>query len=253
MQKLPKLWKATKGAGGAWHVYWKTKKLNLRTADMREADRRRRALVAGTLTPEDLDPTSRQLPPVGDDAAPESPAQALEAAFEASEAPAPPQTPPNAPHAAPEALGAAPVQPDGYRSPEGWAADLGAAAGATEEANAEPPPGVDFDGGELLDMAAAAIAGATETVGRAVLAKRGRKAPPIPADFPIRKLLEQSWSAQLRIWVPTGEQIGPGTGILLGTVGLWAIMGIGSQAMSDDERAAAAEPPAPAQEAAAAA
>jgi len=152
----------------------------------------------------------------------------------------PPETPSAAPGASPEASPGHVVTPDGYRTAEGWQDALGDAAAPTPDPE-QPPPGVAFDGGELLDMAAGAITEFTETIARGILASRGRKAPVLGEDFPLKPILKQSWSAQLRIWCPTDAALTPGTGIMIGTLGIWALMFAGSEAMTDQEKAAAEE------------
>ena len=231
-KKLPGLWKPTPGS--SYHCYLGKKKVNLRTHDLAVADERRRALKAGTLTPEAIPGAPRMLPPL---AAAEAAPDAVQAAFERMEAPAPPEMPQEAPSAPQEAPAAPVVTPDAYRSAEGWHEALGETA-APPPGPEEPPPGANFDGGELLDMAAKAITDFTETIARGVLANRGRRAPVLGDDFPLKPILQQSWAAQLRIWCPTDTALTPGTGIMIGTLGIWALMFAGSEEMSDVEKAA---------------
>lgn len=240
--KLPKLWKASKGPDASWLVYWKRKKVNLHTSDAREAERRRRDLVKGVATAATFKALAEAEHPTLDETLPESPAAALQAAFEAEEAPPAPQNPSEAPAEPLGGAGSPPpapegqtVKPDAYQDARGWTADLSEAAGATDQAQQEAAAeGVEFDTAELLDFAAEALAGGTEAVARKVLAKRNRAAPEVGNNFPLKVLLKRSWAAQLTIWLPADTQVGPGTGIIVGTLGLWVVLAMSSVAVDEN-------------------
>lgn len=233
--KLPKLWR--NGPTGDWHIYLGKRKVNLRTKDATEADRLRRKLRTGELTPEAIPgaprlletfelpvgttPQKTETDPVG------AAAGALRDVFERIDPPPPPTGASPPPTAGPTA-------PDAVRNPPpaGEWHELGATATATEP---EADPTVNFDTAELLDFAASAICDLTELAARAVLAKRNRLPMVLDEKFPLKPLLRDSWAAQLRILIPTGAPLTPAAGIAIGTFGVWFAMVAGSQPMSPAE------------------